>query len=212
MEILRRILKHKIVILNEKEFENISSDNEVILHGYDDLYKPNEGLNEYCLKVFRERVWFMCGVCNDKPRHKEIILVQRVPPHSFYLSEECDQRFKGGGSERRSIPNHEELKTKLTEKFGNRFKNVILDNMLFENQVKLFYSAEMVIAQHGASLTNVLWMVPNSKVIEIKPLSYQEQCFTFICEFANHQHIIFPQDYNHAPINVNKFMNQIFNN
>ena len=45
---------------------------------------------------------------------------------------------------------------------------LVLENNSFARQVDLFGAARVVIAPHGAGLTNMLWMRPGSRVIEVR--------------------------------------------
>ena len=42
-----------------------------------------------------------------------------------------------------------------------------LENISFSEQVELFHNAKLIIGQHGAALTNVLWTNPQCVIIEI---------------------------------------------
>lgn len=66
--------------------------------------------------------------------------------------------------ERRSIQNNEELEQKLS-KAG--FVSVSNANLSYEEQLSLFYNAEVVISPHGGSLTNLLAANPDLKIFEI---------------------------------------------
>jgi capsular polysaccharide biosynthesis protein len=63
------------------------------------------------------------------------------------------------------------------------FKVVFLEELEISHQIALFANAEMIIAPHGAGLTNLLWCTPTAKVIEIFSPNYVNVCFWTI---ANH--------------------------
>jgi hypothetical protein len=75
------------------------------------------------------------------------------------------------GAQRRSIPNLQQLERSLRETFGSR--NVVkafLEDKRIHEQFYLFRSANLVIAQHGAALANIIFMHHGSRgVIEITP-------------------------------------------
>ena len=73
------------------------------------------------------------------------------------------------GKERRYLSNHKEIAKSLQKKFGNKFINICLENLPLFYQYYLFSNAKLVIAQHGASLSNVIFMKKKSCVIEIIP-------------------------------------------
>lgn len=65
----------------------------------------------------------------------------------------------------RSVSNEIDLTARL-ERLG--FETVVLEGMALAEQVNLFSSASCVVAPHGAGLTNMLWMPPGARVIEIR--------------------------------------------
>ena len=100
-----------------------------------------------------------------------IVLVNRAPPHSFYLSESCE--IKGSGASRRSISNY----TNIHEAIASEYNNVIsltLEDQSLAFQMALFRAADIIIAQHGAALANLVWCKPNTTVVEILPLTLKK--------------------------------------
>jgi hypothetical protein len=49
-------------------------------------------------------------------------------------------------------------------------------------QAEIFYSAEAIVAPHGAALTNIVFCDPGTKIIEIFPEHYQFPCFPPVCK------------------------------
>ncbi|MCS3683891.1 glycosyltransferase family 61 protein [Salinibacter ruber] len=64
---------------------------------------------------------------------------------------------------RRRLGNRDEV-LKVLKKYG--FEKYIMSNLSFVDQVSLFHSADLVVAPHGAGLTNILWSEKVS-IIEI---------------------------------------------
>ena len=64
----------------------------------------------------------------------------------------------------RRILNEDELETVLFE-YG--FESVSLDNLTVAEQAELLSSAEMVVSGHGASLTNLIFCQPGTKILEL---------------------------------------------
>lgn len=81
---------------------------------------------------------------------------------------------KRGNTSRRKIINEMEIIQKL-EKYG--FEAVVMDNKTVQEQAQLFSQAEAIIAGHGAALTNLLFIQPGVKVIELIPYGYVNNCF-----------------------------------
>jgi len=52
------------------------------------------------------------------------------------------------------------------------FKKYYLEELTFEEQVRLFSKADIIVAPHGAGLTNILWAPKTTKVFEIMSKNY----------------------------------------
>ena len=65
----------------------------------------------------------------------------------------------------RLIINENEVKQFLTK---NGFENIILGNMHFRDQVKIFNSAEIIVGLHGAGFANLCFCKPGTKIIEFR--------------------------------------------
>ena len=63
-----------------------------------------------------------------------------------------------------------------------------LENLPILDQVKLFNNAKLVIAPHGAGLTNLIFSQPKIKVLELLPSSYVQPYFWIICNLLNLNH------------------------
>ncbi|GAB5402001.1 MAG: hypothetical protein Aurels2KO_02320 [Aureliella sp.] len=87
----------------------------------------------------------------------------------------------------RSLVNEREIYSAL-KPLG--FRRVLLEDLAFEQQVKLFHSAEAIVAPHGAGLANLVFAQSGTKVLEITTpyRLYGYHCFY---EIAHHRE----QDY-----------------
>ena len=109
----------------------------------------------------------------------DIILIERTIDNKYklinysHLTNNKNKLVKKLGStsgkERRYIINHQEIAKSLEKKFGNKFINISLENLPLFYQYHLFTNAKLVIAQHGAALSNVIFMKKNTNVLEIIP-------------------------------------------
>jgi len=70
-----------------------------------------------------------------------------------------------GIANRRKISNEKECLV-VFEKYG--FRVLHLENHSFEDQVRLVSNAEYLVSNHGAGLTNMLFMNPGSRVLELR--------------------------------------------
>lgn len=81
----------------------------------------------------------------------------RAPFRKLYVS-----RSKAA---RRRIANEDEVRTFLE---SQGFETVHLEGLAFADQVRLLAETEHLVSNHGAGLTNMLFMVPGSRVTEIR--------------------------------------------
>jgi hypothetical protein len=70
------------------------------------------------------------------------------------------------GSQRRSIKNINEIYDAVRNKYPNT-ELLELENMSIKEQIEKFYGAKLIIAQHGASLANLVWCREKTNFIEI---------------------------------------------
>ncbi len=81
---------------------------------------------------------------------------------------------KRGNVSRRKVINETQIIT-LLEKYG--FEVVAMDNKRVQEQAEIFSQSEAIVAAHGAALTNLLFIQPGVKVIELIPYGYVNNCF-----------------------------------
>lgn len=74
----------------------------------------------------------------------------------------------------RRISNHAEVAGFLKER---GFEEIVPGGMTITEQVRAFKSAEVIVAPHGAGLTNIVFSDPGTKVIELFSPHYVEKCF-----------------------------------
>jgi capsular polysaccharide biosynthesis protein len=68
-------------------------------------------------------------------------------------------------SAKRNIANEAEILPVLVR---HGFECIIAEELPFAEQVRLLGSASHVVSNHGAGLTNILWMSPGSRVLELR--------------------------------------------
>ena len=79
--------------------------------------------------------------------------------------------FEVRNSEKRSILNIDEIKESLKHL---NIEYVSFADMPYKDQIEKVYNAGTFIAQHGAGLTNLVFMRPKSNVIELLPESFKD--------------------------------------
>ena len=93
-----------------------------------------------------------------------LMIINRLQSNPFYLSEKCE--IKTSGSDRRSLPNFEDLVGSLSHLSPTV---VSLEGLSLEEQIILFRTHDLIIAQHGAALANIIFCHRGTRVIEICP-------------------------------------------
>ena len=97
-------------------------------------------------------------------RRPRISAVARGAPDPYHLS--ADAEMQGSGASRRSVANQAMMESALSARFPG-LRSAQLEHMPLARQVALFEAADVVVAQHGAALGNIVWMRPGAHVIEI---------------------------------------------
>lgn len=82
---------------------------------------------------------------------------------------------------RRKIINEDLLIALLVK---NGFETFYLEDFSIEEQIKLLYETRVVLSSHGAGLTNILFMQPSMKVIELKAQNNDYWCFFSLARLA----------------------------
>ena len=153
----------------------------------------------------------------------DVILIERTNTERYYQSVEKVEKEKLSGALLRSIANHRELTEALSKEYGCRFCNITLERSSIYYQYHLFSNARVVIAQHGAALSNAFFMKPEkgATVIEIFPPAAQVlQQFkagarTHFINLAKHmglRHVMVNQSSNHSDVCIADVLTSVRNN
>jgi len=94
---------------------------------------------------------------------------------------------------RRSIVNHDELLELLKTKRPD-LEWLVFESQPFMEAVDLFSRAQMIVAPHGAGLTNMLFAPPNTRVIELMPTKNPNLCYYHLAALLRFEHCIVPCD------------------
>lgn len=136
----------------------------------------------------------------------DVLIIERAHPNKHYADV-----GRTSGSQRRSVPNIGCLVDLLRTQRRTELLN--LENTDLASQIAAFRNARAVVAQHGAALTNIIWMRPGSLVIEIIPPdkvpdSADKEYFSRLAEeMAVRHHYVF-QEHDHADLTPSQ-MHQI---
>ena len=176
---------------------SVNIDKKLSYRGYDDDYI---GMN---LSIIRQKIYSIFNI-DQSIVGEEILLIDRDKPDSFYLTK---AKIKNSGASRRHIPNIDDILNSLIYKLPT-IKKIYLENMSLYDQIILFKKAKIIICQHGASMSNLIWCNPNTQIIEIRTRS-NSKCYNPIMDMCNLKHTIIPQKHIFAPVNPQEILNLI---
>lgn len=92
-------------------------------------------------------------------------------PRIVFIQRIADPQVNSGsflfssGAHRRYIQNHREIKSALKLKYRKSTVNIAMENMNIYDQYVTFRSANILIAQHGAALSNMIFMNSLSEMV-----------------------------------------------
>lgn len=123
---------------------------------------------------------------NDQP---DILLIERsIAKLGYEEDANLPLGAKITGTNRRKIANHQELVAALQDRFGSRFRNLVLEELSISQQIQLFYHANIVIGQHGAGLNNLLWMQEGRKML-VEVSTTDNRVFENLCATRSYRYI-----------------------
>jgi capsular polysaccharide biosynthesis protein len=94
---------------------------------------------------------------------------------------------------RRSLMNHAELLDLLQIKRPD-LEWIVFDSQPFDECVDIFSRAQLVVAPHGAGLTNMLFSPPKTRIIELMPSINPNLCYYHLAALLHFDHCIIPCD------------------
>ena len=142
---------------------------------------------------------------------KSIILIERsIEPYYHHVNNNLSHIYSTSGSERRAITNHQELLQELTNRYGNDVVNLCLERCSIYYQMHMFSSAKLVIAQHGAALSNIFFMTKSSHVIEISPpWSKTFYHFRNLCHFCEVEYDVIDQSSDKSDVDIDLLLRKV---
>ena len=132
-----------------------------VLHLWDD---PNR-FHRASLDTFATTILQREGIAHARPTTPRITVLERRKSPDFYLTGKSEAH--GSGSDWRSVPNIDEVAQSL-QPFG-QVSVIDTAGMPPREQIRLLANTDVLIAQHGAGLSNMVWMPPHAAVVELLP-------------------------------------------
>ena len=156
-------------ILNLKIIEINSNDTNLLAFP---IYNINtRTLGPYTPNFFKP-INYIKNTLNKSESPYKVILIEK------------DSKLNNIELSRRQLKNYTKIKEVLNEYYGVLFKSVILETLSIDEQISLFMNAEIVIGQHRADLSNIIWMnQPKCLIIEFLPNFVNT--FINICKVKN---------------------------
>lgn len=139
------------------------------------------------------------------PGAKRIILINRGSD-PYFNSPQAEKQTSG--HDRRSISNFEEVH-KAVQTTNASSLAVFLEQTSLSEQIALFSLADIVIAQHGAALANIVFCKPGTRVIEIAPLGFRTKCFPPLSNILKLDHILVRQTEIHGACDISQLLTSV---
>lgn len=159
--IYNNVMKSENIELSEEKFKSLNVNTKVI-----NVRKRIKDIKDF--NKIRKYIFKRYNIINTK-KNSKIVLIKRDSRINLINDKDLSLLNKNitTGKERREINDIEILENILKNKYKNNFKSVFLENMSFQEQVKLFNQAHVIIAAHGAALSNMVFCKKNTLVIEV---------------------------------------------
>jgi capsular polysaccharide biosynthesis protein len=155
------------------------------------LFKFNNPIikldNDDCLKI--EQCYIPNMSISGKPSKKELSLIRDTLLEKNIINfQKMDIGIiiKRNEYERHLI-NFDEVYNHLI----NKYKNIewkIFENLNITETIKLFSKCKIIIAPHGAGLTNMLFAPNGCSIIELMPYSDPNECYFHLSNMLDHEY------------------------
>lgn len=136
---------------------------------------------------------------------------EKTNPHIVLVDRSVTTRKEGDidtyGVDRRATPNLFKLEERLGDKWEISY--VRLEEASLFDQIKLFSSADIVVAQHGAALANLVWCQPKTRVFEISDNEIRSPAFEMLSKRMQLSYTKVHQATAHADVDIEHLANLI---
>lgn len=153
------------------------------------------------ISAFADRTRAIASQRYQQPQRDSpsIVVSDRTSSDEFFATPAAE--WPESGSQKRSVPNLGE-----TARSWQRSDLRVLDGATTDmlEQILLHSSAQVLVGQHGAGLTNMIWMQPGAHVVEILPPMPTDAggIFAHLADALGLRYTVIAQDSLHAPIDA----------
>ena len=150
-------------IIDREELASLAADPRAVApRGFDHVRRYRDPALRQAIAILLDLLHVRCRTPAGRDR---LLLINRAAPDPYYSTDRSE--VKSAGSERRSIPNIDELAEELAEDWNVSL--VTLEGLSLSEQARLFRTADVIVAQHGAALANIVFCTPETRIVEIDP-------------------------------------------
>lgn len=160
-----------------KDVMNIKNT-ELFIHNFNKLnvplikYKKKEQYaNKECFDKFRNYIFTRYNIKNLEynNNYPEVILIKRNGRVNLINDAHLKKMNNNmtTGKERREINNINQIEIFLKNKYKYNFKSLYFENLPFDEQVKYFNNAKLIICAHGAVMSNMFFCKEGTKIVEV---------------------------------------------
>lgn len=179
-EVVRKKNLHQTIGIFHRIYTNVLTikNTELLDDDFDKLnietlcYNPKENYtNNICFDKFRNFIFlrYQINQFEYDTNYPEVLLIKRGGRNELIDDEYLKNENKNvtNGKERREIDKINQVNNFLMKKYQNKFKSMVFERLPFQEQVKYFNNAKLIICAHGAVMSNMFFCKERTKIIEV---------------------------------------------
>jgi hypothetical protein len=139
----------------------------------------------------------------EEKSNRSIVIVDRS------ITNRKEDDFDTYGIDRRATPNLYKLEERLGDNWEKSY--VHLEETSLIDQIKLFGGADIIVAQHGAALANLVWCRPKTRVFEISDSQIRTPAFELLSKRMQLDYTKVQQANSHSAVDIEILVNLIEN-
>lgn len=174
------------------------------------LLQPGELPLEYCQETIKGMDFGFAGSYQIEPikafRQEilggepdgsaiDILFIDRGYPRADHLSR---FKIKSEGAMRRNISNSTSICQELRLD-GWTVEHAFLEDLTLQQQARLVHRAKIIIAQHGAGLSNLVFAQPAASVVEVGPRNRRH--YKDLCDVLQLNYLVYPSQSDYVTLN-----------